>query len=244
MNSSETKDVSLEFEGVNKESLCKRSQGIFYEAFRDSKGGDNPLSENGPVHCEVVNGKLYDFPLTIEDHNKFAEHVSSYLDKKNTASWSTLNVAVNAYAYSPIPERPNVSHFPNMQNFDFYHLETDTILNITDDMRSRLTAANGITFQVKEKLCIAVNIGRDAFAYMPINCVDFRGDITTFCSFEKKIQVRLSGICSKSPTDTEYVLAKPKFHEEYEDGEKWGHHWREGTFLGKNFVHFLSLLSV
>ena len=66
---------------------------------------------------------------------------------------------------------------------------------------------------------------------MPIGCHDFRGDFNVYCGFDQKINVRLSGLCEKSPIDLNYALLEAKMDEN--EGNHWHDYYRYGTFSGK-----------
>ena len=98
-------------------------------------------------------------------------------------------------------------------------------------MRKEFKAKIGQTYQTREKLCLVVVVNRAKQEYLPVPCNDLRGDATTICHFDRKIKLRLSGICKNAPTDSDYVILKPQKRDD--EGSTYIDHYRTGTFVGK-----------
>ena len=238
----EAKDVTVSLTGVNKRAICTRNAGTFYEDFKDNVDDDAIMEKHGEVFCETMNGKLAGFPETYEQFKKFLSYAQDFLAIKEMDG---MNIAINAYTYSSLPEKPDIGYPPSGYFTEMYDYDTDRVLNIEEKVK-RTISKEHTSYQSAEKLCMMMPAFPRGTSSLPKGfdyeeawfiskrCGDNVGGTHSICEFEKKINLKLSGLCSKSPVDKVYALMEPKF--DPTEGNSWADYYRFGTFSG--FIGF------
>ena len=235
LNTSDVKDenVKVRLTTEIKKNTCTRNRGIFLESFRDHRVGESIFEKFGEIYCDTLNAKQFTLPETLEEHERYFTHVQEHIKLKKMPH-TNINSAINGYFYSPEPNKPDFGFFPNMENEDFFDTKTNKRLNRSETIRKKLLQnPEAISYQSRDKLCLATATNENRTAYMPIKCDDLRGDMHIQCVFDRKINLKLHGLCSKSAVDISYTLMPPK--PQPWDGDGWGEQRRYGTFLGRLF---------
>ena len=234
LNMSSAKDVTLSFVGANKKIICQRKVGTIFETFKDHYDTDAIMDQHGPVFCLPLNGKLVSFPETEDDFEKLVDYSQDYLEVKNMTN---MNVAINAHMYSVAPTLPNMGYPEGGYHKDIYELDTDRLLNVEDKVKKEFSKELA-TYQAKKKLCMMFvpyrrgHPDKPSYSFINKMCDSNQVGTHTICQFDKKISLKLSGLCSKSPVDKVYTLMEPKRDEK--EGKDWADYYRFGTFSGEN----------
>ena len=224
LNSGES--VTISTAAVDEKNFCKNSSEYIYEGFKDHYNQEAIMEIHGPVFCDSLNGKLVGFPETLSDVKKIRDYIEKYRKIKGSAAF---NVAFNAYVFSSTPGKPKFGYPPGGYYTEFFEIGTDRKINYSPDIKQYFQK-EGIMYQQRQKLCVVTGIGLWGFWVMFERCNANKIGTHSICVFKKKIVVKLSGLCSKSPVDKIFSLMEPI--QEEGEAETWDALYRHGTFTG------------
>ena len=217
---------------VSRQKTCTMNQENFLEIFKDNNP-DVPLEEIGPVFCDSLNGKLLPMPETFEKFRELQQVVLNYLTKKGGEG---LSLVVSGYVFPPEVTKPMFGYPPGGYYQEFREIGTGRLLNITQEaMKKAYNFKEKHDFQKSEKLCVMLGLHATYFIEtLYLSCDNLAESITynpaAVCIFEKKITVKLSGLCTQSPVDKSYILLESRKY--YYEGDSYSDHYRYGTFIG------------
>ena len=234
VNTSSAKDVTVFLSGVNKRKICSRVSGTIYETFKDHVRDDAVIHQFGPTFCDTLNGKLADFPKTYEGFEKLLAGAQHYLAIKDI--WN-MNIAIRGYVNTIVPTRPYVGYPPNGSYTEVFDLSTEKKIDAEESVMERLGVEHA-TYQAEDKLCLVMwannaNYGDHSYVYGGFNfqrCKRNFPGTHSICQFKRKVFLKLSGLCEKSPVDRIYSLIEPE--KDPSEGKSWDDYYRFGTFSG------------
>ena len=218
--------VTISTAAVDEKNFCKNSSEYIYEDFKDHYNDEAIMENHGPVFCNSLNGELVGFPETLEDVKKIENYIEKFTKIKGVAA---INVAFNAYVFSSTPGKPDFGYPPGGYYAEFFELGTDRKIPYSQDV-TQYFQKEGIMYQQRQKLCVLTGIGFWGFLVMFERCSGIKYGTHSICVFKKKIVVKLSGLCSKSPVDKIFSLMEPI--QEEGEAETWDALYRHGTFTG------------
>ena len=201
------------------------------EVFKD-RNPDVSIEQIGPAFCDTLNGKLVTMPETLEKFEKVQSIVQNYISIKGGG----LLLVLSGYVRSPEVTSPFLGYPPGGYYQEFREIGTDKLLNVTEEvMKIAYYFKEKHAFQKPEKLCVMMGLHAslaNETLYLSCNSVSeaINYNPGAVCIFEKKIKVKLSGLCTQSPADKSYTLLEPK-RWNYEGG--YFEHYRYGTFSGE-----------
>ena len=197
---------------MSKTVTCKRNEGTFYEGFEDEKF--LKVKDAGPIMCSSINGKLVSFPETYQEFKALMEYSESLLYHKNIAA---INVYLGAISYSEVPDLPKIGYPPNGYS-DIYELGTERKLNPDERVKKSIFKSQH-SYQTEEDLCYFMaslkefqhpkGFDAEQHALGSIRCDAYNNWWWTFCKFERKILLKISGLCTLSPVDKIFTLLEP-----------------------------------
>ena len=185
---------------------------------------DKPAKEAGPIFCESLNGKLLEFPKSIEQLQIINDFQILVMKKK---SFNEMSITLNARSYATIREKPFIDYSNDISS-EFLEIKTSNMIHPSQEVPSFISD-NLQLYQTREELCYIMTTTLDEKSTKSINasiltnimCNRF-GDWWTVCEFTKPVFVSVAGLCNTSPMDKIYSLV-----EQTEDRED-----RYGTFAG------------
>ena len=229
----ETKDVEVSIESVDKQQICTRNKGVFYENFKEDEERmmNMDLNQFGSVFCEPLNGHLIRLDEALENSTQFIRDVRTFHRAKKS-NQNSSNWAIDSYFYSPAPDKPRFGYFATFKDVEFLNIQTDEKYDLNSDARLLLDTVQSMSYQAQTKFCTGAGVKylESDIAVWPVNCNHQIQHLNILCAFEQKVQVRLSGTCAEFPVDLNYALvgARPQENE----GGHWHDWYRYGTFSG------------
>ena len=219
----QNKNFKLSIKGQKWNNLCKggKDNSKIVEAFQDNI--DKEAKAAGPIFCETLNGKIIEFPESIESFKEIHDYQISLLRKKKM---SEMSITVNAKSFASTGIKPYIQTSRGSKELldMFTSKQIKTSREVLD-----FISLNTETYQSKEELCYIFTTTSNANFTGSLNSSFFTtqmcnryGSWWTACQFEKPIFMSVSGLCNVSPVDKVYSLVEPK--EDRKD--------RYGTFVG------------
>ena len=187
------------------------------EAFQDNL--DKKAKDSSSIFCESLNGKLINFPTTMDELEATNSFLHSLIKKKNKKD---ISITVNGMSYANVREDPYMRHF-NGAETDILDIKTSRILKPTKEVLNFISVKREY-YNTRVELCyiMTTHIKENTIESKFTNKIcDGFGDWWTVCQFEKPIFVSLGGLCNVSPIDKIFSLIEPT---EAKD--------RYGTFVG------------
>ena len=203
--------------------MCKGKTGKtkIVEVFQDNI--DKEVRDAGPIFCEPLNGKLVDFPATLEEYEEMNAFQISNLRK---ASLNELAMTVNARSFAIVLEKPFVSEFK--EKYAILDMQSSNVLEPMEEVLDYISEKQG-SYQTKEELCYIMTTTLDENMTETANSSIFTNEMCgrfggwwTVCQFDRPIFISLAGLCSGTPMDKIFSLVEPK--QDQPD--------RYGTFVG------------
>ena len=222
-------EMRVNMTAVSKKVVCTQNKSNFLEVFKDEDPELVPIEKYGPIFCETLNGKLKTVPETLEEFESLKQFVVNYLLVKK--AWG-MTLLVSGYVFSPAVTKPMVGYPPNGYYTEIREISTGRLLNISKKVRETgLYFKAREAFQKREKLCVMLGLHRNPVnETLYLGCSSIYPSTCAICVFERKIHVKLSGLCAQSPVDKSYALLDPE--SEVYEGDHWSDFYRYGTFSG------------
>ena len=145
--------------------------------------------------------------------------------------------AINAKSYSVVPQKPDIGYPPNGRFEEIFDLEDKKKLHPDAKVVSAI-AKDHHSYQSNEELCYMMRVNSNwppkGFLQEPVHFVLQRCSrrvsmISVGCMFQRKIFLKVSGLCNFSPVDTLYTLM------ELDQVKHENYYRRRGTFSGLLF---------
>lgn len=84
----------------------------------------------GPIFCEPLNGKLLEFPETIEE----LEYINDFqLNTMQKLNLTAISITINAKSYATVIERPFMNHFKG-ESTELVNMKTGKAIKPTKDV--------------------------------------------------------------------------------------------------------------
>ena len=192
--------------------MCRSELGNkkILQAFQDNI--DKEVNRAGPIFCEPLNGKLIDFPDTIE---KFQEINAFKMSTMKIKNFNEMSITVNAKSFAAVGKKPYIERFQDL-SLDLMDIKTSAAINASKDVLNFISGDQQ-AYQTEEELCYIMTTTADENFTETVNSSIFTnkmcnrfGDWWTLCEFEKPVFIYLSGLCNNSPIDKIYSLIEPK----------------------------------
>ena len=217
------------------QKTCPTNKENFLEVFKD-RNPDVSIEQIGPAFCDTLNGKLVTMPETLEQFEKVQSIVQNFLSVKGGG----LLLVLSGYVLSPEVTMPMLGYPPGGYYQEFREIGTDRLLNLTDEiMKTAYYFKEKHAFQKSEKLCVMMGLHSsltNETLYLTCSSLSeaVQNNPAAICLFKKKINVKLSGLCTQSPVDKSYTLLEPKkYPNEMTNG--YFDNYRYGTFSGEHY---------
>ena len=197
---------------MTRSRTCKKKNGTIYEAFYDGKSFQ--AKHAGPIFCSTMNGYQISFPETYDDFKTILDYQANFLDHKNMGYMETV---MNAFSYAAVPEKPDIGYPPGGY-FDIYEMGTKKLLNVEEKVKKSISKDHH-SYQSKEELCYLMRnhysskppdgFDSETAWFITQRCNRFM-HFWAMCTFDRKIFVKVSGLCTFSPVDKVYTLMEPE----------------------------------
>ena len=214
----------MEATALDMDGLCLSADTKYVkiEAFRDNIGHEAKTA--GSIFCNTLNGNQIGFPESESQLSDLVEYKTKLMDQTDL---DVMAMTVNGKSYPTNLPWPKIDF--NARNADIYEIESERKINsyamqIFSNLRHR---KSWNSYQSNVELCYTMTSEKDQgkskekSSFHMQTCNQF-GNWWAVCKFEKKIAVRLSGLCEASPVDMIFSLAEPA--KKSSD--------RHGTFIG------------
>ena len=244
LNTTEARDVTISLSGVIQEKIYIGNPENIFEIFKDHFKEQFIMGEAGAVFCHTMNGKQVRMPESSEQLQILTNYTNYFTTTKHYRYtydgdlwWGNMNIALNAYSIARVPPKPAFGYPDNGAFDEVFDFTTDKLLTLDEGVREVLNK-ECCSFQKEEKVCKMLIAFHPQWEKKPqimsTKCNGGQGGLHAFCEFEKRVVVKLSGICTKSPVDNVYSLMEPKSHPYERDA--WDDFYRFGTFSGRLLI--------
>ena len=216
-----TSNILMEASAVDIDGVCKTpgSKYMKLEAFEDNVG--KRAKDADLLFCAPLNGEMVGFPESKSG-------LSDLIDYKNKLMTmigiDELEFIVNGKSYSTFSTWPKIEF--SSRTIEIYEMDTEKLIN-ADENAMKIISKLWNSYQSKSELCYIMTSkqskdGRGSKIKFKTEICSRTGSWWTVCRFDKKIAVRLSGLCESSVVDNIFTLADP-----VKDTKD-----RYGTFIG------------
>ena len=235
LNLSQINEMKANTTNYPRQKACPAKKENFLEVFKD-RTPDVSIEQIGPAFCDTLNGKLVPMPGTLEKFEKVQSIVQDFLAVKGGG----LLLVLSGYVLSPEVTFPMLGYPPGGYYQEFREIGTDKMLTINEEiMKTAYYFKEKHAFQKPEKLCVMMGLHSSLInetLYLTCSSVSeaAANNPAAICLFKKKINVKVSGLCTQSPVDKSYTLLGPK---KYDNEMKNGYfdNYRYGTFSGQHY---------
>ena len=125
---------------------------------------DKEVNQAGPIFCKPLNGKLIDFPETLEQLQEINAFQISTMKKKN---FHEMSITVNAKSYAAIGEKPYIDQFQD-GSLKLLDIETSNMLKPTNEVLNFISEYQQ-AYQTREELCDIMTTNADENITKSIN---------------------------------------------------------------------------
>ena len=189
------------------EPMCKvvDRDNFKLEGFQDNFG--TMIKDMGNIFCDTMNAKMAEFP---ETHNQMVEVEKFAIDMLANTNLDSIDIPVNGKSFSVEYQSPNVGS--TQTYLEIHEMGSDRQIYPREKVLDKFSTVVN-SFQSKEEICYIMTTRKDESmnvkSMISTDMCNRLGDWWTVCKFEKKISIKLKGLCSLSSVDTDFFLAEP-----------------------------------
>ena len=216
----ETDDFILRSIAISQNRTCKKDSGTIWEYFLDS-GATYKLYEAGSLFCHTLNGKLVSFPETYKQLMSLLAYKTYLLDIHNV---TYIGSAIDVKSYSVVPQKPDIGYPPNGLFENIFDIEGTKTLHPDKKVQSAISKDHH-SYQSKEDHIPPAGFLQEHTHFVLQRCERYVG-ATVGCMFQRKIFLKVSGLCNFSPVDKIFTLM------ELDKNKADNYFQRLGTFSG------------